>query len=194
MKKLILAISLLTIVFSGPVFAQDLFWQNNIGIYTDGGDFDIDANVFESFIVHVMLTNATSPDITGFEFKLVQEGALLLGDRIIDYPHVNAATREGEFVVGFAGPHPISDGTFELMHFEIVVTDDIEAAYLYIRKIYFDSYNDVPCYVNDADEFVQMHQSTGDGTDPVLLINRSGGGQVVPTKSTNFDGLKSLYR
>jgi hypothetical protein len=190
MKKLILALSILTIAFAGSAFAQ-LEWQNNIGIYTDTGDFNVTAVAFETIPVNVVLTNPTSDNITGYEFNLIEEGGIFLGEYMVDYDYIDAATRPGEHMIGFGAPQPLN-GNFVLGHFDILVTDAAVPAHLFIRPIYFSSVEGAPSYANNQGEFNVMLQSTGDSFVPVFLINSPE--DPVDTESTSFDGLKSLYR
>jgi len=191
MKKLIFVLSMLTIAFAGAASAAD-WWQDNVGIYTDAGEYNIALAPFTTINLHMIITNSTAAEISGFELKLVSEGPGLLGDRFIDHDHINAATRVGEFAVGFGTPQPFVGGSFELMHFELTVMDDAAPVYLYIDQIYFSSDGgSMPLFVCDGD-FVSLHQSLGLATDPVFLANSIL--EPVATESTSFDGLKSLYR
>ncbi len=191
MKKLILALSILTIALAGPTFAQNA-WMNNIGIYNDAGEFNVNAAAGDIIPVHVILDHATGNNIKGFELNLIEEGGMILSEAIIDVDHVDAATRQGEYMVGFGEPHPFVGGAFELMHFNIWVTDETAPAHLYIEHLYFSTLEGAPSYINSDSEVIGMNQSTGAQDSPVFLINSLL--TPVATESTTFDGLKSLYR
>lgn len=195
MKKLIVVLSILTIAFAGSAFAQDLEWQNNIGIYLADGSHAATATAGETLDLHMVITGMTSEASAGFELKMSTEGPLFLMEATIAYPDaaINVGTRTGEFIVGYANPVLAVDGQVEVMTFSVIVTDPAIPGGIFISNVYFPSIPGVPSYLADADnaEIVEMRQSTGGGA-PVFVVNE----ELIPvaTESTSFDNLKSLYR
>lgn len=196
MKKLLVVLSILIIAVSGSAFAQDLIWQNNIGAYLADGSYEVDAAQGDVLELHMILTNMTSPACGGFEYKLSTVGGLFIMESTIAYPtdSINAASREGEFIVGYGNPIPAVSGAVEVMSVSVIVTDE-EPSGLYIGAVYFASIPGVPCYLADAANaiMVEMHQNLGDSSDAVFEVNEKGQTPVA-TESTSFDNLKSLYR
>ena len=195
MKKLIIALSILTIAFAGVATAQDLTWENNVGIYLADGSHATTAVQGEMVDLHVIISHMTSPAAGGFELKLVAEGSLIIVEPTIAYPTdaINAASRTGEYIVGYGTPIASVDASVEVMSFSAIVTADLPGA-LYIEPVYFETLANVPSYLADAENaiVVEMRQSTGGPSDPVFVVNT----ELVPvaTESTTFDNLKSLYR
>lgn len=197
MKKLLVVLSILTIAVTGSALAQDLIWQNNIGAYLADGSYEADAAQGDVLELHMILTNMTSPACGGFEYKLSTVGGLFIMESTVAYPtdSINAASREGEFIVGYGNPIPAVDGAVEVMSVSVIVTDEEEPSGLYIGAVYFASIPGVPCYLADAANaiIVEMHQSLGDSEAAVFEVNEKGQSPIA-TESTSFDNLKSLYR
>ena len=195
MKKLVLVLSVLTIVFAASAFAQN-FDANNVGVYLADGSHSVYAIQGESLDLHMVVTNMDAPALAGFELKLVTDGDLIIVGSTVAYPTqaINVATRMNEYIVGFDAPVPAVDGAVEVMTFSAIVTDAAFPSGIRIEPVYFASISGVPSYLANADtgELVEMHQSTGGPNDQVFVVNN----EVVPvaTETTTFDSLKSLYR
>jgi len=196
MKKLLIALSILTIALAGSAFAQDNSWDNNIGLYLASGEHSADADAGSVLDLHLIVSNLTAPTVSGFELKLETTGPVFVNESSVAFPTqvINVGTRTGEYIVGFDGPIPAVDGAVEVMTFSVIVTDAAAASALFIKPVYFPSIASVPSFLVDADsgELVEMRQSTGGPDDAVFVINS----QEVPvaTEMTTFDNLKSLYR
>ncbi len=195
MKKLILALTMLTIAITGTAFAGQ-FDTNNIGIYLSDGNHSTTAIMGESINLHLVVSNMTANELAGFELKMIADGSLAILGGTIAYPTdaINLATRQNEYIVGFDAPVPVLDGTMEVMTFDALYFGDGLPAGIRIDSVYFSSLDGVPSFLVDADtgELVEMHQSTGGANDQVFLVNADN--IPVATESTTFDSLKSLYR
>jgi len=193
MKKLVLALSILTIAFAGMANAQNVFVDDSIGIFTADGANSATAGLIEPVTLHVLITGMTAPTVSAFEFKLSYDGPLVILPATFSDDAINAATREGEFAVGFGTPQPAVDGQVELMTFDVFSTGDGVPCSLFIGPTYFSTLDGVPSYVdnNENAQLVEMRPSTGGFDVPVFVLN---GEAPVATESTTLDALKTLYR
>lgn len=196
MKKIIIALSILTIAFAGTAFAQVDSSTDMIGIYLADGNLSATAAAGETLELHMIIENMTADSAAGFELKLVAEGPLFILGASVAYPEnaINASTTEGEYVVGFGLPVLSIDNSLEIMSFSVVVADDATVGSLFIKPVYYASIAGAPAYLGDVDtaQIIEMRQSTGGADDAVFVVNSV----VIPvaTETTSFDNLKSLYR
>lgn len=194
MKKLVLALSVLTLICVGVAAAQiNVFVDDSIGIYNAAGENGGLLNSYTPVTLHVKLTGMTAPSVAAFEFSMIPDGPMVILGHEFSHDAINAATRPYEWAVGFGAPVPAVDGEVELMSVEVMVTSDADPASLTLAPIYFASLEGVPCYLisNEEGGLVEMRPSTGGNETPVFVFN---GDVPVATLNENLDGLKSLYR
>ncbi len=195
MKKMALVTVLVAMAIGGSALAQDLTWQNNVGIYFDtvGTDFCGTATNGEIVNAFLVLTNMTAADAKGYELKLVLEGGFQLVSLGFPVDVVNVGTKPGEQIVGFAYPVAAEAGTVVLAMYTFYVSDESVSSFATIERIYFPSLPGVPSYLDGDGNIIEMRQSTGGPYDPVFILNGDCFGPVA-TEETTFDNLKSLYR
>jgi len=200
-KKIALAVALLTFVLGGPVLAQDPGnpYANNIGIYLNqaatGSCGAIGSGI--PFTAFVILTDLSNPEVWGWEAKFSFENITLLGTTIHG-SYINVGTRAGEYVVGLSEPLMAVNGRCEIMTMDLVVLDFFNDASqpsnVYISGIYFSLLdNGQPAYLaNPGGSGVALWQSIGGADDPQLSMNC--GCAPVAVEESTWGGLKSLYR
>jgi len=198
MKKMVLVFTLAAFALSGSAFAQDPEnpFVNNIGVYLNdaatGNCGAIDENV--PFTVYVILTKLTNPEVWAWEARftfenITQTGSLVFGD------HVNAGTREGEYIIGLADPLFAVNSNVIVAEFGLMVVnffnDATQPSYVYVDGIYFSTLpNGQPAYLEvPGSNGVGLYQAI-DG--PQLTMN--GDCQPVAVESSSWGNLKSLYR
>jgi len=211
MKKMVLALTLVAFALSGSAFAQAPSYVNNIGLYlTPGGYADPGADdgsgscgTFaenEVFSVYVVLSKLTNPEVYGWEVKISPLNMLFMGDDVYG-DHVNAGTREYEYIVGLAGPTFAVDGAVVVAKLQYSVNsfynDISQPSYAFIEGIYFSLLpTGFPAYLEmPGSEGVELHPALGDPLNdflPQLIIN--GDCLVVGTEASTWGGVKSLYR
>jgi len=195
MKKMVLVIALIAMAFSGSAFAQDLIWQNNVGVYFDEGATNFCGTADNGAIVtaYLVLSNMTEDNCKGYEIKLVTEGGFQLVGKTHPVNVVDVGTKPGEQIVGYDVPVPAVNGKVTMATFSFYVSDASVSSFATIERIYFPSIPGVPSYLTDAGDIIEMRQSTGGPYDPVFILNGDCLGPVA-TEETTFDNLKSLYR
>ena len=181
---------------------------NNVGVYFDDGAEELCVNSISDigiFHMYVVISNMTSAGVKGFELQLASDGPISYSNYAFPegYGAMNFQSPPS-FMVGFAMPIPAVDRMVAVMEFDILIYstnpvnwDENQDAHVYVKEIFFHSLpEEVPCYANDLDELVEMHQSTGTELDAVTIfsLDSSGCGYVVASDETSWDSLKSLYR
>ena len=209
MKKLVLAITLVTMMIGGAAMAQNPY-LDNIGVYFDAEATEaclsnVDELGMSLHHVYVVLTQMTAPGVGGFELNLAFEGPLMA--MAFTFPEGSAAlnlTSPPSFLVGFGVPIPAPTWSAVLMEFDIWVSsvnpvnwDSQGDAFVFVKEIFFHSLPEpVPAYLDLEGVIKPMHQATGTSIDPVMIFSLDAGGcgNVVSTDDTSWDSLKSLYR
>ena len=201
MRKLVIVCFLATFVLGGSALAQDPEnpFVNNIGIYLNvaatGNCGAIDENV--PFTVYVILTQLTYPEVWAWEARFTFENILQIGETVFG-DHVNAGTREGEYIIGLASPLFAVNRNVMVAEFELMVNDffnDVnQASNVYVDGIYFSLLpNGQPAYLEaPGSDGVALWQAIGGADSPQLSMN----GDCVPVgvESSSWGNLKSLYR
>ena len=215
MKKMVLVLTLVAFALSGSAFAQDPNYQNNIGLYlTPDGYLEPDAEegtgscgtVGEDvpFTVFVVLSKLTNSEVWGWEAKFDFENLLNIGETVYG-DHVNAGTRENEFIVGLAVPLFATDGAVVVAELQYLVNnffnDITQPSYVFIEGVYFsliDPIQGPPAYLEASGSTgVELHPAIGDPLNagarlPQLIMN--GDCFVVSVEETSFGSVKSLFR
>ncbi len=198
MRKLVIVCLLATFVLGGSAFAQDPEnpFANNIGIYlNDAGTGNcgaIEGNV--PFTVYVMLTKLSYPEVWAWEAKFTFENIRQIGETVFG-GHVNAGSREGEYIIGLASPLFAVNGNVIVAEFDLMVVDffnDVnEPSYVYVDGIYFNTLpNGQPAYLEaPGSSGVSLYQAI---EGPQLSMNADC--QPVAVESSSWGNLKSLYR
>jgi hypothetical protein len=203
MKKLVIVLTLAVFALAGAASAQDPNpgYYDNIGVYTDEGcvrnDFCL-REYFEVTPVYVVLTELTSPEVFGWEAKFTFEN-MAHGNMNIFGDAIDAATREGEHIVGLATPLIANDGTVVVASVEIWLrqgTDDMsDPSYIYVDGVYFGALpGGIPTYLPAPEAPAYLHQATSEGHEggPVFFLNAWCG--PVAVEQDTWGGVKSLYR
>ena len=198
MRKLVIVCFLATFVLGGSALAQDPEnpFVNNIGIYLNvaatGNCGAIDENV--PFTAYVILTKLTYPEVWAWEARFTFENILQIGETVFG-DHVNAGTREGEYIIGLASPLFAVNRNVIVAEFDLMVNnffnDVNEPSYVYVDGIFFSLLpNGQPAYLEaPGSNGVGLYQAI-DG--PQLTMN--GDCQPVAVESSSWGNLKSLYR
>ncbi len=210
MKKLVLAITIAIMAFSGVAMAN--YNANNVGVYfdTEGTEVcmgDLSAIGISVHHVYVVLTKLTDTNVVmGFELQLATDGPLAASN--FTFPAGSSALNvqsAPSFMVGFGVPVPVVARKAVVMEFDILVFStnpvnwDVDGnGHVYVKDIFFHSMEaEVPAYINEAGELVELHQSTGNEYDPVMyfsLWEDGCDGIIVATDDASWDSVKSLYR
>ena len=208
MKKLVLAITIAVMAFSGIAVADT--YMDNVGVYFDtAGTVACMDNIETSGIgvhhVYLVFTKLTNNAVMGFELNLAFDGPLVASNFVFPAGSgaINLQTAP-TFLVGFGTPITVVDRTAVIMEFDILAFsvnpvnwDANGQAHVYVKEIFFHSLpEEVPAYLNGSGEIIALHQSTGIETDPVMVFSLAENSceGIVATDETSWDGLKSLYR
>ena len=198
MKKMVLVFTLAAFALSGSAFAQDPEnpFVNNIGVYLNdaatGNCGAIEGNV--PFTVYVILTKLSYPEVWAWEAKFTFENIRQIGETVFG-DHVNAGSREGEYIIGLASPLFAVNRNVMVAEFELMVNDffnDVnQASNVYVVGIYFSLLpNGQPAYLEAAGSTgVGLYQAI---EGPQLSMN--GDCAPVATEASSWGNLKSLYR
>jgi hypothetical protein len=211
MKKMVLVLTLAAFALSGSAFAQDPSYINNIGTYlTPGGYAEPDAedgtgscgSVLEDtpFTVFVVLSKLTNVEVWGWEAKITYTNMLFLGADIYG-DHINAGTREDEYLVGLANPLFAVDGAVAVAELQFMVNsfynDVTQPSHAFIAGVYFS------LLPSGAPAYLEASGSTGVGLSPALGNPNTGDDRqlvmngdcvVVGLEDSSWGNLKSLYR
>ena len=198
MRKLVIVCFLATFVLGGSALAQDPenSFVNNIGIYLNvaatGNCGAIDENV--PFTVYVILTQLTYPEVWAWEARFTFENILQIGETVFG-DHVNAGTREGEYIIGLASPLFAVNRNVMVAEFELMVNDffnDVnQASNVYVDGIYFS------LLPNGQPAYLESSGSTGVGLYQAIegpQLSMNGDCAPVATEASSWGNLKSLYR
>lgn len=201
MKKIVIVLILAAFALSGSAFAQDPGnpFVNNIGIYLNEAATGNCGAIGENapFTVYVILTMLTYPEVWAWEAKFSFENILQIGETVFG-DHVNAGTREGEYIVGLATPLFASNGNVIVAEFVLMVNDfynDVtQPSNVYVEGIYFSLLpNGQPAYLESSGSTgVALWQAIGEADSPQLSMN--GDCTPVGVESSSWGNLKSLYR
>jgi len=198
MRKLVIVCLLATFALGGSAMAQDPEnpFANNIGIYLNeaatGSCGQIDENV--PFTVFVILNKLTYPEVWGWEAKFTFENILQIGSTVFG-DHINAGTREGEYIVGLATPLFAANRSVIVAEFDLMVNDffnDVnQPSNIFVDGIYFSLLpNDQPAYLEASGSTgVSLYQAI---EGPQLSMNCDCA--PVATETSSWGNLKSLYR
>ncbi len=201
MKKMVLVLVLATFAISGSAIAQDPDnpFVNNIGVYLNVAATGNCGAIGENtpFTVYVILTKLTNPEVWGWEAKFTFENILQIGERVFG-DHINAGTREGEYIVGLAMPLMAANRNVIVAEFDLMINDffnDVtQPSNVYVDGIYFSLLpNDQPAYLEaPGSNGVALWQAIGGADSPQLSMN----GDCIPVgvESSSWGNLKSLYR
>jgi len=200
MKKLVLVLTLAVFALTGTAFAQDPNWQNNIGVYADEGGTEFCANlgVNTPLNLYLVLTKLTSPEILGWEAKMIYTNMQEIAfDPRGDY--IDAATREGEHIVGLGTPMPAPGGVCVVADLTVFlieyVHDPANPSYINIDPVYFHVLPyPAPAYLDANGEPTEAHPSTIDGHEGGAVFFLNNGCTPVAVEQDTWGGLKSLYR
>ncbi len=211
MKKIVLVLTLVAFALSGSAFAQDPNYADNIGLYlTPGGWADPGADdgsgscgsvgEDELFTVFVVLSKLTNPEVYGWEVKISPLNMLFMGDNVYG-DHINAGTRDFEYIVGLAHPLFAVDRAVAVAELTYSVNsfynDISQPSYAFLEGIYFSLLpNGAPAYLEaPGSEGVELHPALGDPRNPFLpQLIMNGDCNVVGTEESTGGGVKSLYR
>ncbi len=192
--------SVLMLLFCVSLVGAQTDWpynNNNIGMYFDEAATNYCCGSPPgSFVnVYLVLTQATSPTIGGWEAKITFQGAGAVPTSFVArYPHINAATRISEYIIGYGAPQPTVNGDLVLMDITLYVVDGMIPTYGYVGPIYYNSSpEELPAYLDGADlgVVVPMYPHLGGINDWVISLNN---GCVVDTETASFGSVKSLFR
>ncbi|MCK9996125.1 MAG: hypothetical protein KAH56_07575 [Candidatus Krumholzibacteria bacterium] len=203
MKKMVLVLTLAAFALSGSAFAQDPNWNDNIGMYLTPDGFNAPngtgscgaAAENEIFISYLVLSKLTNAEVWGWEAKVIPTNMLFMGDLVYG-DHVDAGTRDHEYIVGLAGPLFAVDRAVVVAEIQYQVNsyyNDInQPSYVAIENIYFHLLPDaVPAYLEASGSTgVELHPAIYGPYQ--LIIN--GDCNVVATEEATWGGVKSLYR
>jgi len=205
MRKLAIICVLATFALGGTALAQDPndMDLNNIGIYLNpagtGSCGTIDADV--PFTVYLVLTRLTNPLVWGWETKLVYENILKGGHTFntVNGEFIDAATREGEFIVGLTEPLVAMGGVVVLAELDVIIStafghDVNMPSNIFIEGIYFSLLpNGQPAYLEaPGSEGVALWQAINGPETPQLSMNCDCA--PVAVEASSWGNLKSLYR
>ena len=195
MKKMVLALTLAALALSGTASAQ--YYLDNIGMYFDeGATITCDARPFGFYNAFVVLTNLTSPSIGGWEAKITMVGGgqiTAVTPRPAD-GHINAATRQYEYIIGLGEPMFAVGGRCVIADVTLVVADPSVPTYGFIGPVYYDSLeNGLPAYLDGQDSGLikPLLPRIGEVTDPQFIIN---GDCAVDNEDASFGAVKALFR
>ncbi len=198
MRKLVIVCLLATFALGGSALAQDPEnpFANNIGIYLNesatGSCGQIDANV--PFTVFVILNKLTYGEVWGWEARFTFENILQIGENVFG-DHVNAGTRDGEYIVGLASPLMAMNSSVIVAEFDLMVNDffnDVNMpSNVFVDGIYFSLLpNGQPAYLEaPGSTGVSLYQAI---EGPQLSMNCDCA--PVATEASSWGNLKSLYR
>ena len=154
MRKIALAVLLLSFVFSGTALGQEYGpYVNNIGIYLNPAATGSCGAIGEDvpFTVFVILTDLTNPEVYGWEAKFTFDNILKLGDNIYG-DFINAGTPPGEYIVGLSNPLTAVNGNVIIAELTLMVSgffnDVSQPSNVTIEGIYFSLLpNGQPAYL-----------------------------------------------
>ncbi len=192
--------SVLLLLLCAAVAGAQTNWpynNNNIGMYFDeaGTNYCCGSPPGNFVSVYLVLTQATSTTIGGWEAKITFQGAGAVPTSFVPrYPNVDAATRLDEFIVGYGSPQPTVNSNLVLMDITLYVVDGMIPTYGYVGPIYYHSVPEsLPAYLDGADLnlVVPMYPHLGGIDDWVISLNN---GCVVENETASFGSVKSLFR
>lgn len=210
MKKLVLAIMIATMAFSGTALAQD-----NVGVYFDAAGTQMYTGVTEITVLraYCIASDLTATAIGGFELQLLADGPLSLAN--FEYQAEAGAINVQQpptFMVGFAGPQPLTNGAYTLFEFDVLVysantanwpfyaynsyddNDDAYEAHITVQNIFFQSIeDDLPAYLDEAGVILPLYPATNNYRGGTYSVIEGVFGPVA-TDDASWDGVKSLFR
>ena len=196
MKKMVLVFALAAIALSSvSAFAIDPHYSDNIGIYVDEAATDNCAMLpLGAASGYLVLTKATATDVRGWEAKFTTTANLALtGVLFRGVGPINAATKQGEYIVGLAAPMPTVGGTAVLADISLWVIDGNPAG-LFVDEVYFSTLEDgMPAYLDADLNGISLHPVRGEIVDPIFLVNDVNCA-VVGVEESTFGAVKSLFR
>lgn len=195
MKKMVLAFALAALAFSATAaFAQvDPAYRDNIGIYLDeaGTENCVNIPLSTPTTAYLVLTRLSANEVLGWEAKLTFDNVFVtsFADR---GQAIDAGSREGEHVVGYASPLPAVGGNCVVADIGLLMVSP-GPAYAFADEIYFSLLeNGLPAYIDADSNGYALHPVFGETSDPIMIINGDCG--PVAVQESTFGAVKSLYR
>ena len=215
MKKLVLALALVTMAFSGAALAQ-----TEVGVYFDDSATRTYLGITEISQHHayiVMTGLGETALVGGFELALLVDQPLMTFN--FTFPAGSGAINlqtEPTFLTGFAEALPAVGGAFTVLEFDVLATtanaanwnfyehnpsDDYDDAYEALitpKAIFFNSIEDefgdpVMAYLDGAGEILPMTPGVGEYRGYAATVVELIVGPVA-TDEASWDEVKSLYR
>ena len=196
MKKLVMFVSLVTLVFgAGLALAQE---NDTMGLFFDlyGQDACLDADniaPYTMFDLYLLLLNPSYPELLGFEVGMTVEGPAMMISANIANPQFIDIGSPGNHVVGFGSPMEL-EAINHLITFEMMYMGTAADAVCFILHGSEPSSVDplYPTALYNGEVLVPLgieniYENCSALIDPVFC-------DITPTDSATWDSLKSMYR